>query len=127
MRAMQWLAMLGLPLLTSGCWGEASAITGVISGSTVPVFQRSPFDMIVSAASGRDCSIVYLDQRKPYCLAKEDPPEPPRFCTRSLGVPDCWDDPAKLPANHPPEIADGPRTLTPQQDENRTRRWPALW
>ena len=127
MRAIGWFAVLGLPLLTGGCWGEVTGITAAIAGATVPVIQRSPLDALVSAASGRDCSIVYLDQRSTYCRPKERPPEPPEFCTRSLGVVDCWADPSKLPPNHPPVVADGPRALTPEQEDNRTRRWPGLW
>ena len=70
--------------------------------------------------------MVRLDQGKSYCRPVEPPPEPPPYCTRSLGVADCWRDPASLP-DHPPEMADGPRTLTPAQEADRTRGWPSLW
>lgn len=52
-------------------------------------------------------------------------PEPPPYCTRSLGVVDCWADPDTLP-NRPPQVADGPAGLTPAQEANRTRGWPGL-
>jgi hypothetical protein len=70
--------------------------------------------------TARDCSAVRLDRGKSYCRPAEPPPEPPPYCTRSLGVADCWAD----PAGHPRELGDGPRTLTPTQETDRTRRWP---
>jgi hypothetical protein len=59
------------------------------------------------------------------CKSTEPPPEPPPYCTRSLGVVDCWQTGA-LPRPLPPEVADGPRTLTPEQERDRTQRWPGL-
>ena len=116
-----------LPFMLAGC-GPALPVATVaavaVSGPSIPIFHRTPIDMIVSAITGRDCSVVNLDIGKQYCLPMEPLPEPPEFCTRSLGVPDCWENPAKLP-DHPREIADGPRTLTP--DQERARHWPRLW
>jgi hypothetical protein len=40
-------------------------------------------------------------------------------------VVDCWQDPMTV-RNHQPEVADGPRTLTPAQEADRTQRWPGL-
>ena len=77
----------------------------------------------IRCVSGKDCSIVRLDQGKSYCRPVEPPPEPPPYCTRSLGVADCWRDPASFP-NHPPSLGDGPHTLTPAQEADRTRSWP---
>jgi len=117
-----------LPLL-SGCGPHAPVVAGamvVVSGASIPVFHRTPLDIVVSAATGRDCSVVNLDRGERYCLPRERPPETPEFCTRSLGVPDCWIDPAKLPG-HPREIADGPRALTAEQERERTRRGFGLW
>jgi hypothetical protein len=119
--------ILILLLLPCGCGPEAPIVAGamvILSGASLPVFHRTPVDMLVSAASGRDCSIVNLDRGDRYCRASELPPERPLFCTRSLGVPDCWENPERL-TNNPREIADGPRALTAEQ--NRGRRWPALW
>lgn len=92
---------------------------------SIAVIQRSPFDAVYSVLSGRDCSIVRWDQGKSYCRPVEPPPETPPFCTRSLGVADCWLDPASLP-DQPRPLADGPSTLTPAQEADRTRRWPNL-
>ena len=44
---------------------------------------------------------------------------------RSLGLANCWRDPASLP-DHPTELGDGPRVLTPEQEADRTRHWPPL-
>ena len=61
----------------------------------------------------------------PACRPEEPPPPAPKFCTRSLGVVDCWVDPAAL-SDQPHEVADGPRVLTPLQEADRTKRWPGL-
>jgi hypothetical protein len=121
--------VLGLLLMLLGGCGAtpeqvASGVVGVTVGS-VAVIGRTPGDAVYSLLTGRNCSVVRLDQGKTYCAPVEPPPETPPYCTRSLGVVDCWHDPAALP-DHPPEVADGPRTLTPGQEADRTRRWPGL-
>jgi hypothetical protein len=115
-----------LLLLLAGCGPAAELGIGVVSAASIPVLHRTPVDLLVSAASGRDCSVVNLDKGEHYCRPRDRPPETPEFCTRSLGIPDCWEDPSKLP-NHPREIADGPRTLTKDQEADRTKWLPGLW
>ena len=118
--------MLAVLLLAACTTPEQAATIGVAAGvGSIAVMQRSPIDALYSIASGKDCSIVRLEQNKSYCRPAEPPPEAPPYCTRSLGVPDCWRDPARLPG-HPRELGDGPRILTPAQDADRTKRWPDL-
>jgi hypothetical protein len=115
-------------LLLAGCEAFPTPIVPVaaaVSIGSIAVIQRSPFDALYSMLSGRDCSIVRMDQGKSYCKPVEPPPEPPPYCTRSLGVADCWRDPAHFP-NLAPPLADGPQTLTPVQEVNRTSNWPHL-
>jgi hypothetical protein len=122
---MRWLVIL---LLLAGCGGTpAEVLTGVgaLGVGSIVVIGRTPFDAVYSVVSGRDCSVVRFDQGKSYCRPIEPPPEPPPFCTRTLGMADCWRDPASLP-DHPSALGDGPRTLTPAQEADRTRRWPPL-
>ena len=88
-----------------------------------PTIGRSPLDAVYSLATGKDCSVVRLDGGKSYCRLQEPSPEAPAFCTRSLGVVDCWQDPASLQPLYL-GVGDGPDTLTPEQEANRTRRWP---
>ena len=124
------LASLSLLLLLAGCelnTGPAAAlpvemVAGVTVGS-VAAIGRTPVDAVYSLVTGKDCSLVRLDEGKTYCRPIEPPPEAPPYCTRSLGVVDCWKDPAAVP-NLGPDVADGPRTLTPAQEANRTRTWP---
>ncbi|MEJ0019154.1 MAG: hypothetical protein WDN25_21905 [Acetobacteraceae bacterium] len=115
-------------LLLAGCGGSPEQVmigVAALGIGSIAVIQRSPFDALYSTLSGRDCSIVRLDQGKSYCRPIEPPPETQPFCTRSLGVVDCWRDPASLP-DHPREAGDGPRTLTPAQEADRIRTWPPL-
>jgi hypothetical protein len=115
--------ILLLLLAACGLTPEQTATIGVGVGvGSIAVMQRTPLDAVVSLTSGRDCSIVHWDQGKSYCRPVEAPPEPPPYCTRSLGVVDCWRDPKALP-DRPPEVADGPRALTPLQDADRTKGW----
>jgi hypothetical protein len=116
--------LLLLPL--AGCgWPDPVIAAAAFSGSagSVAAIHRTPLDAVYSLVTGKDCSMVRLDQGKTYCRPVEPPPEPPVFCTRSLGAVDCWQDPAALP-NRPMGVADGPATLTPEQEANRVRRWP---
>jgi hypothetical protein len=115
-------------LLLAACGGTPEQVlTGVsaLNIGSIAVIQRSPLDALYSIGSGRDCSIVRLEQGKTYCRPVEPPPEPPVFCTRSLGVADCWRDPASLP-DHPAQLGDGPSTLTPAQNADRLKGWPNL-
>lgn len=122
MRAMLMLALLGL----AGC-GVTDSL-GAFIGSAVTVgsvttIGRSPLDAAYSVLSGRDCSVVRLDQGKSYCRPVEPPPEAPAFCTRSLGTVDCWQQPDALRGRYH-GVADGPAALSSEQDANRTRGWP---
>ena len=128
-RARRLTLRLLLPgvLALGGCTPPATPVValGLADLASVATFHRGLFDLAFSGASGRDCSIVRLDRGLTYCREKEAPPAPPPYCTRSLGTVDCWADPAAVP-NLPREVADGPRTLTPTQERQRTARWPNL-
>ncbi len=116
------LALLLPALVVSGCDAASEGVAAVTVGS-IATIHRTPVDAVVSLVTGKDCSVVRLDQNKTYCRPTDPPPDTPPYCTRSLGVVDCWKDPAAIP-DVPPEVADGPRALTPAQDADRTRRWP---
>ncbi len=125
MRHSATLLALTLAPGLSACHPAATPVVAVAAAdaASVAVFGRDGFDMAYSLVSGRDCSIVRLDKGESYCRHKEAPPVPPEFCTRTLGVPQCFSDPASLP-DHPSGIADGPSRLTPEQERNRTGSWP---
>jgi hypothetical protein len=116
---------LVLALALSACHPAATPVVAVAAAeaASVAVFGRGGFDMAYSLVSGRDCSIVRLDKGQSYCRHKEAPPPPPEFCTHTLGVPQCFSDPAFLP-DHPAGIADGPSRLTPEQARNAQGGWP---
>ena len=98
----------------------------VASIAVVPVFGRTMPDMVYSGLTGRDCSVVRLDQGRTWCREAEAAPEPPMFCTRSLATVDCWVSEAQQPLPARRGVADGPRHLTTPQENDRTRRWPGL-
>jgi hypothetical protein len=122
---MKTLLLLSL-LPLAGCgWSDnliATAAVGVNVGS-VATIQRTPADALYSLWTGRDCSLVRLDEGKTYCRPMEPKPEPPVFCTRGLGSVNCWQDPDTVPG-HPRGVADGPSGLTIGQEADRVRTWP---
>ncbi len=124
-RPIRTMLLLLSPLALAACQGASFGVLGatVAEGASVAVFGRGIIDMGYSLASGQDCSIVRLEQKKTYCRPEEPPPVPPPYCTRSLGFVDCWLNPAAL-NSHPPSVADGPATLTAEQERHRTARWP---
>jgi hypothetical protein len=118
--------LLACFLALTGCGTSETAALVVGTGAvvaSVATIQRTPWDALYSLVTGRDCSMVRLDQGKTYCRPVEPPPEPPTFCTRSLATVDCWKDPDTVPG-HPPGVADGPTGLTAQQEADRVRTWP---
>ena len=116
MRVLLLVLLVGL----SGCagWGVAAGV----EVASVTVLGRSVGDIAVSAATGRDCSIVRLDRGQTYCAPRYEQPRPQPFCTRTLGTVTCWEDP-RLLSSLPQEVGDTP---PPTQDQLRYRaaRWP---
>ena len=124
MLALMWRSFLFV-LLLAGCGTPPEQLVTVAAGvgiGSITILHRTPFDALWSLITGKDCSAVRMDRGETYCRPEEPPPAPPPFCTMGLGAVDCWTDPALL--NHPTEVADGPRVLTPAQEANRTRTWP---
>ena len=120
MVAMRWILVLLAGL--SGCvspdqWVPAGALIGV---GSVAAIGRTPVDAAVSLVSGKDCSVVRVEQGKSYCREPEPPPDPPPFCTRSLARVDCWRSAEAAPSGTR-GVADGPTRLTPAQEANRTK------
>jgi len=103
-----------------GCGAAAWLAAG--TGASLAAIQRDPVDAMVSAVSGRDCSIARIGRAGDYCR-RDEAPAPPPYCTRSLGWADCWTRRDPFGARQR-EIADGPRELTPAQERNRMRGWP---
>lgn len=115
-----------LLLALAGCDPTGVGVGAAVTVGSVAVIGRTPVDAVVSAVSGRDCSVVRLDRGLGYCRPEEAPPAPPPFCTRSIGRVDCWrQPPLEMPAQR--GVADGPQALNAAQEANRTRRWPGLW
>lgn len=117
------LAILALPLCLAACanWTEPTGAFFAADAASVVVFHRGFLDILFSFATGKDCSIVRLDQGKTYCKPPAQVRREP-FCTRSLGYVDCWADPDRLPAPYRP-VGDAPEA-TPLQKEWRNAPWP---
>lgn len=122
MRAPCLLLFLTLP----GCHLVTAAAPPLLGAevASIMLFQRGLVDIAVSTVSGQDCSLVRLDHGLSYCRPPDPPPQPPLFCTRSLGVPDCWANPEALTGGAR-LIADS-KPLSPVQEAHRVRSWPGL-
>ncbi len=125
------LAPLLLMLPLPGCDGPTLVGLGAATVVSLPLTGRAVPDLLVSAATGRDCSIVRLDRGMSYCAAREPAPGSAPYCTRSLGQTDCWvtRPPMLGPplATGPAGVVDGPTSLNPAQEADRTARWPGLF
>ncbi len=122
---------LALALLLGGCGAANVAdlnLAGAASLAAVPVLGRTLPDALYSAATGKDCSLVRMEQGKSYCRTPDPPWEvvakAQPVCSRSLGTVDCWSNPDVF-NNRPASVADAPKP-TAEQEAYRTRSWP-LW
>ena len=108
-------------LLLLAALGGCAPVVGVDIAS-VAVLGRGLGDVGVSAITGRDCSVVRLDSGKTYCAPRDDTPPRQPFCTRTLGVANCWADPYLVPQRQQ-ELG---YTPPPTEDQLRYRsvRWP---
>ena len=128
LRARRIACVITAAVALSGCDLPAGTAPGIalgVNALAIPIVHRDLFDVVYSTLTGKDCSIVRLDQMQTYCRPIEPPPQPPPYCTRSLGVVDCWAAPA-APPEFGRSVADGPSRLTPAQERDRTRPWPPL-
>ncbi len=119
-------AALALSLL-GGCGVDPGHLIGGFGAgevASITILHRGLFDTVYSGLTGKDCSIVRLDEGKSYCRPPEPPPPLEPYCTRSLGVVDCWQSPALLP-DQPPQVGDTP-AMTSEQIKNANKRWPPL-
>ncbi|WP_426956515.1 hypothetical protein [Muricoccus radiodurans] len=105
------LPLVLLSLVLTGC--EAAGPLLAVNGVSLMLTGRAVPDLVVSGASGRDCSIAYLDAGERYCRTEPGAVAQP-FCTRSLGAVDCWNGP--VPGNPPPRpVADARPPAAPSQ------------
>lgn len=124
-RVLRSLLAMATSIALAGCgvpFFEPVEALGLASIATVPIFGRSLPDILYSGISGKDCSVVRLEQGRSYCRPTDPPIEVAQVCTRSLGTVDCWINPEALtsPARG---LADS-QTPTAEQEAWRTRRWP---
>jgi hypothetical protein len=77
-------------LLLAGCGAEnALGPAAAVQIGTTAVLGRGPVEAVYSLATGRDCSLANWAAERRFC-AQEEAAAAPRYCTRSLGVVDCW-------------------------------------
>lgn len=94
--------------LLAGCEGGAVGPFAAANVVSLTATGRDVPGLVVSAVTGRDCSVAHLDRGEPsYCRRDPAPPRAAPYCTRSLGAVDCWTSPP--PGMPPPRpVADTP-------------------
>lgn len=82
------------PLLAAGCMSMVgmAAAPGAAIGTTV-ASGKTPVDHLVSAITGKDCSIRRNRQGLTYCVEDEKTPPVRVVCYRTLGDVSCYDHP----------------------------------
>lgn len=65
----------------------------IADGATVVVTDKTMIDHAISVASGKDCSVVRVEQGLRYCKEDEVVPHPVVFCYRELGDVTCYSNP----------------------------------
>jgi hypothetical protein len=91
-----FMVVLGLCFLGAcGPLMPASAALSyaMIEGAVVANTQKTMPDHVISAASGKDCSVVRLQNDQTYCVEDQVHPEPAVYCYRELGGVTCYDRP----------------------------------
>jgi hypothetical protein len=114
-----------LPVITvllGGCSVVVAPAT-LPAETAIPYAPAGPHDVIVSDVPVLRCNVFRLLTGRSYCRPVELPPVPPAYCTRGLAGVDCWAIPNPY-GYYQREVADGPMRLTPEQEWNRTGRWP---
>jgi hypothetical protein len=108
--------VMAVGMLLGGCAAEPLlGPAAAVQIGTTAVLGRGPVEAAYSLATGRDCSLANWAAEQRFCR-QEEAPAAPRYCTRSLGVVDCWTvvDPYGPQAG----VADTPRPPALQD-----RRW----
>lgn len=113
--------ILPLLLLLTACDGPGLFAAGAVNVASLTLTGRAVPDLVVSAVSGRDCSVARLDREQSYCGPSNAEPPPAPFCTRSLGSVDCW---TVRPVATPPQRGAGDAPVPVRGDMGR---WPNLW
>jgi hypothetical protein len=126
------MRLVVLLVLLCGCAttppGSIAAGVGFAAANvaSVSIIGRTLPDAVISVVTDKDCSAVRLEQGKTYCRHPDPPPTAPPFCTRGLADVECWPSAEALAGPPRHAVADGPSSLTPEQEAYRTRAWPYL-
>jgi hypothetical protein len=87
----RFLLLMMLPLAACA-GGDAIGPAAVVTGGFLIATGKTPVDIVASAVTGRECSVVRLEHWQSWC-APTPVVQPTPYCTRSLGSVDCWTSP----------------------------------
>lgn len=88
---MRNFAAAALCLLVVSC--SAMPPYAMVDGAVVVTTEKTMADHAISLASGKDCSLVRLEQGTTYCEEDEVVPHPSLYCYRELAGVTCYDRP----------------------------------
>ncbi len=95
-RLLTWVALAALCLPMGGCFLVHPIIVPAVTAGTLTYAGITPPDIITSAITGKECSLLKYEQGEPYCSSEEEAtgPELPLYCYRTIGDVDCYRTPA---------------------------------
>lgn len=103
-------AMLGLCAIgLAGCGAETAAVAGGAAMVSFVGTDKTVVDHVASAASGKDCSVLYTNNGGDYCRPEIDAEaeairraENQLYCYNTLGEVTCYDSPDPYANNQIP-------------------------
>jgi hypothetical protein len=110
---MRILATVVLCLFLASC-GIPATPYAMVDGAVVITTEKTMADHVVSAASGKDCSLVRLEKGTTYCKEDEVVPHPNLYCYRELGAVTCYDG---------PDLRRGNRGRLGENDHNYVKKY----
>ncbi len=95
---MRRLAAFFVILLgVSACGSTAGTVALAVTANATSLFytDKTLLDFGADAASGRDCSLLHIEEKEPYCQewAEQDGSAVMLYCYPTLGRPDCYENP----------------------------------
>lgn len=115
MRGWQAIALAGAVMALAGCTSPLGLAAAGADVVTLNATKKTIGDHVVSAATGRDCSIISFEQTGDYCPDKVVIDRSRVYCYRTLAdvdchhIPDPYRNGSAALASPPPDIRTVPR------------------
>lgn len=103
------LALVALLAMLGAC-ENAALLAAAGSTTSLTMTRKLPPDHLASVMLGAECSVVTLEEHGYYCKPRRADvldAQPPLYCYRTLGVPDCYAEPDPYDSRVQPIVVPG--------------------